>query len=79
MTLDEFVREFARKLDLEARLVRADSKLTEDLDLDSLDLVEALMLAEEIWPEGRWPEQLAVSDARVVDIYHYYSVSDGRE
>jgi acyl carrier protein len=58
-------------LQLEEGSVEADSRLVEDLGLDSFDLVELLTLVEELGV--RFPDDVAVGLDTVGDVYREYA------
>ncbi len=61
MNREDIVKEIAEKFNLEASSIKDDSRFVEDLNLDSIDLVETLMDIEE-------EHDIQIPDEKVVEI-----------
>ena len=73
MTEDEFLVEIERELDLQFR-PKLNSRLNEDLNLDSIDMMNMIVLIEEMaMPEQSVMEQIPVL-ITVADAYDYLSM-----
>jgi acyl carrier protein len=70
LAFDEFVRRVSDALDLEPDEMVPEARLSEDLGLDSFDLVELLTMVEELG--ARFPDDVAVGIETVGDLYREY-------
>ncbi len=61
MNKEDIIKEIATKFDLDIANIKEDSRFVEDLNLDSIDLVETLMDIEE-------EHQIQIPDEKVVEI-----------
>ncbi len=61
MNREEIVKEIADKFNLDIKTIKDDSRFVEDLNLDSIDLVETLMDIED-------EHNIQIPDEKVVEI-----------
>ncbi len=61
MNKEEIIKEIATKFNLDENNIKEESRFVEDLNLDSIDLVETLMDIEE-------EHQIQIPDEKVVEI-----------
>ncbi len=61
MNREEIIKEIADKFNLDIKTIKDDSRFVEDLNLDSIDLVETLMDIEE-------EHNIQIPDEKVVEI-----------
>ena len=71
LDFDAFTEYLSDGLQLETEAFEADSRLVDDLGLDSFDLVELLTLVEELGV--RFPDDVAVALDTVGDVYREYA------
>jgi acyl carrier protein len=71
LDFNAFTQYLSDGLQLETGAVESDSRLVEDLGLDSFDLVELLTLVEELGV--RFPDDVAVGLDTVGDVYREYA------
>ena len=76
LDFDAFTRYLSDGLQLETEAFESDSRLVEDLGLDSFDLVELLTLVEELGV--RLPDDVAVGLDTVGDVYREYTAHAAR-
>ena len=76
LDFDAFTQYLSDGLQLEATVIEADSRLVEDLGLDSFDFVELLTLVEELGV--RFPDDVAVGLDTVQDVYREYEQRTAR-
>jgi hypothetical protein len=78
ISLERFVELFGFEFDIPAERIDADALLVDLIQLDSLEQLRLALFMEMLLPACELPEQLALEDIRVRDIYHYYSVESAR-
>jgi acyl carrier protein len=71
LDFDTFTQYLGDGLQLETGAFEADTRLVDDLGLDSFDLVELLTLVEELGV--RFPDDVAVSIDTLGDVYREYT------
>jgi acyl carrier protein len=76
LDFDAFTQYLSDGLQLESGAFEADSRLVDDLGLDSFDLVELLTLVEELGV--RFPDEVAVGLDTVGDVYREYAQRTAR-
>jgi len=66
--IEMVTREFADTIDAE---IHPESRILDDLGMDSLELLRLMLLAESLVPGFELPPQLDLKDVAIRDIHHY--------